>query len=140
MARQVAAQVEDQGFRQWAREPLHTLGAGIVFSDGASQETTPPRMYTWASEVVGCLLQCYRTEYGQDATPETVEDEVSLMDRDRDRRYRDGRRRYRDSRQEEYQANMLHGNARQADVEQGGTPRSSGGTCFRLGKSLGRWG
>ena len=95
MARHVAMQVEDTGFLQWAREPLHTLGAGIVFSDGASPETTPPRLYTWASEVVACLLQCYRTE---SAVPEQVEDAVSLMDRDRDRRYRDGRRRYRDSR------------------------------------------
>ncbi|CAE7386136.1 nipblb [Symbiodinium sp. KB8] len=100
MARHVAMQVADAGFLQfqWARGPLHTLGAGIVFSDGASQETTPPRMYTWASEVVACLLQCYRTESDQASLPEPVEDEVSLMDRDRDRRYRDGRRRYRDSR------------------------------------------
>ena len=98
MARQVAMQVADAGFLRWAREPLHTLGAGIAFSDGTSQETTPPRMYAWASEVVACLLQCYRTEQDQVSLPGSAEDEVSLMDRDRNRRYRDGRRRYRDSR------------------------------------------
>ena len=96
MAREVARRVEDAGFLSWAVEPLHTLGAGIPFSEGSSPEVTPPRLYAWARDIVDCLLICYRAEREQGEAPATVEDEMSLMDRDR--RYSAGRRRYRDSR------------------------------------------
>ena len=96
MARDVAEQIREPGFLEWAGTPLHTLGAGIPFSDGASAETTPPRMRAWASEVVECLVLCFRTELEQGMQPAELEDEVSFMDRDR--RQRHGRRRYRDSR------------------------------------------
>ena len=96
MAREVARRVEDAGFLSWAVEPLHTLGAGIPFSEGSSPEVTPPRLYAWARDIVDCLLICYRAEQEQGEAPAMVEDEMSLMDRDR--RYSAGRRRYRDSR------------------------------------------
>ena len=96
MARDAARRVEDAGFLSWAAEPLHTLGAGIPFSEGSSSEVTPPRLYAWAQDIVDCLLICYRAEHAQGEALATAEDEVSLMDRDR--RYSAGRRRYRDSR------------------------------------------
>ena len=98
MARDEAAAVVTPGFQQWAQDPLHTLGAGIVFSDGTSSETTPTRFRAWATEIVECLVVCYRRELDQGGlgAGEPSGDAVSFMDRDR--RHRDGRRRYRDSR------------------------------------------
>ena len=96
MARHAAEQVEDRDFMTWVEAPLRTLGAGIPFSDGPSSELTPLRMRAWASEIVECLVLCFRTERPQGLAPEPPADEMSLMDRER--RTRNARRRHRDSR------------------------------------------
>ena len=100
MARYVAEESTDQGFVAWVQHPLHTLGAGVPFSNGSSAEQTPPRFRAWAEEVVACLRQSYARDAERGTlhsmASERGEDTVCLMERWH--RSGNSRRRARDSR------------------------------------------
>ena len=61
----------------------------MPFGDGESEETTPPTLHTWATEVVECLRLSYAREVGRTGEREHGGDAVCLIEH----RHGSGRRR-----------------------------------------------
>ena len=52
----------DRRFEDWARRPLHTIGAGLLNSEGLETEVTPRDFFDWAALVEKHLFAGYTNQ------------------------------------------------------------------------------